>query len=64
MSGTRTAWEEWAAARSAGELVEVANVINDLARYRTVEDCARDVIPAVARLLEDFGIRLEAPDER
>lgn len=42
---------------TAGELVEVANIIDDVASYASVEDCARAVIPAVQRLLSESSVR-------
>lgn len=53
--------ESFANSLSTGEVVGVANVINDLDRYRTVEDCARAVIPEVVRLLEDCGYKVRPP---
>lgn len=38
---------------SAGDLVEVANLIAKAGEYPSIEQCARDVIRAVVRLLAD-----------
>lgn len=54
-------WEDFAEARTAGDVVEVANIIADADADTTAEETARRVIPAVIRLLDSFGVSVPPP---
>jgi hypothetical protein len=38
---------------TSGDVVEIVNLILAERQYRTIEDCARDIVRAVQRLQED-----------